>query len=74
MLVRLTRHSKALLHLKSSLRLLVLSIVLGPEETTCATRTLWGYMRREITDSYFGGKVLDTFRHRSKPGRRTVLH
>lgn len=30
---------KVLLHLKSSLRLLVLSIVLGSEETTCTTRT-----------------------------------
>ena len=24
--------------------------MLGPEETTCTARTLWGYVRREITD------------------------
>ena len=49
MLVRPTRHSKALLHLKSSLHLLVLSIVLEPEETTCTTRMPWSYAYREIT-------------------------
>ncbi len=41
---------KALLHLKSSLRLLVLSIVLGSEKTTCTTRILKSYVYGEITD------------------------
>ncbi len=44
MLVRLTRHDKALLYLSLLLRLLVLSIVLGPEETTCTTRILKSYV------------------------------
>ena len=53
MLVGLARHDKALLYLSLLLRLLVLSIVLGPEETTCTTRTEKSYMWREITDITF---------------------
>ena len=49
MLARLTRHNKALLYLSLLLWLLVLSIVLGPEETTCTTRTPKSYAWREIT-------------------------
>ena len=47
MLVRLTRHNKALLYLSLLLWLLSLSIVLGPEETTCTTRTILNYTWRE---------------------------
>ena len=50
MLVGLARHDKALLYLSLLLRLLVLSIVLGPEETTCTTRMPKSYVYGEITD------------------------
>ncbi len=50
MLVGLARHDKALLYLSLLLRLLVLSIVLEPEETTCTTRILKSYVYGEITD------------------------
>ncbi len=50
MLARLTRHNKALLYLSLLLWLLVLSIALGPEETTCTTRILKSYVYGEITD------------------------
>ena len=51
MLVGLARHDQALLYLSLLLRLLVLSIVLGPEETTCTTRTNPDYTWREIIES-----------------------
>ncbi len=50
MLARIARHNKALLYLSLLLRLLVLSIVLEPEETACAARTNLDYTWREITD------------------------
>ncbi len=49
---------KALLHLKSSLRLLVLSIVLGSEETTCTARVSKSYVYGEITDHALSHKLL----------------
>lgn len=61
MLVGLTRHNKALLYLSLLLRLLSLSIVLGSEETTCATRTGSSMLYEETIRPAMGYGALLTY-------------